>query len=317
MRFAIISDTHYYAPGQGKEGVWWNRTLQEETDRIGRCMVETISELRPDFVIHCGDITGYCDMENYGVALEVLDSLPCPWYAVVGNHDTWFPGVRDAFSDRFGAPRGQCFYSVQLGGLRFAFLDTCYWQAVDGSISTYLDKEMFDSGQIQGIAIAEDELEWLDAELEAHIDETVVLVSHAPLGFRPSYPVATMPDGSPGPEGGCPLIHFNAKCGVLGDIANREALRAILSRHGNVRMALAGHCHIFDRHEEDGIAFVQTGAMREYPSEFRMVEVENGVASFTTHGLKDPSFAERSYLEERNNRWVAGEEDDRTFTIAL
>ena len=317
MRFVIISDTHFYVPGAGKNGIWWNHTLQTETDQIGRCMVEAVSETNPDFVIHCGDITGTCDMGNYHLGAEILDQVPCPWYAVVGNHDTWYPGIRDAFSDRYGVPRGQCYYSASLGGLRFIFLDSCHWCTVDGEVSPYLDKELFDSGKIQGLYIPDEELEWLEEQLNAHSDETVVLVSHAPLGFKEIYPVVTMPDGSKAPPEGCALLHFNERCGVMGDIGNRVELRKMLEKHSNVRMALAGHCHIHDCHEEDGIAFVQTGAMREFPCEFRVVDVDSGVAAFTTHGLKDLSYSERSYIEERNNSWVAGKEADRTFTIPL
>jgi predicted phosphohydrolase len=317
MRFAIISDTHFYAPGRGKNGIWWNHTLQTETDEIGRRMVEAVSETNPDFVVHCGDISGTCDMENYNLGAEILDQLPCPWYAVVGNHDTWYPGVRDAFSDRFNVPHGQCFHSVALGGLRFLFLDCCYWETVDGDVSPYLDKELFDSGQIKGLYIGDEQLAWLDGELTTHKDERVVLVSHAPLGFKEIYPVVTLPNGSKAPPEGCPLLHFNARCGVMGDIGNRLAVRELLAKHSNVRMALAGHCHVHDHHVEDGIAFIQTAAMREFPCEFRVVDVDNGVAAFTTHGLKDPSYSKRSYIEERNNSWVAGKSADRTFTIAL
>ncbi len=317
MRFAIISDTHFYVPGAGKNGIWWNHTLQSETDQIGRRMVEAISEAEPDFVVHCGDITGLCEMDNYRLAEEVLDQLPCPWYAAIGNHDTWYPGVRGAFSDRFDAPDDRCYYSTSLGGLRFIFLDSCCWCTVDGDVSPYLDKELFDSGKIQGLYIPDEQLEWLDGQLAAYSKEPVVLVSHAPLGFKDIYPVVTLPDGSKAPPEGCPLLHFNVRCGVMGDIGNRPELRSMLTKHANVKMALAGHCHIHDSHQEDGIAFVQTGAVREFPCEFRVVDVADGVASFTTHGLKDTSYSDRSYIEERGNRWVAGTEKDRTFSVEI
>jgi hypothetical protein len=57
--------------------------------------------------------------------------------------------------------------------------------------------------------------------------------------------------------------------------------------------------------------------MREYPFEFRLVEVDHGLASVTTHGLNDPSFQTKSYINERGNRWVAGSDAERTFSISL
>lgn len=317
MRFAVIADTHFFAKGGRKDEVWWNRTLRSQTARIGSCMVDTIARMEPEFVIHCGDITGYCDLANYHAALEIMDRLPCPWYAVVGNHDTWFPGVRDAFADRNGLPHGQCYYSVALNHLRFIFLDTCYWRAVDGSVAPYLDKELFANDMIEGLYLADKEMEWLGSELEKHRDEPVILASHAPLGFKDAYPVTTLPDGQPGAPGGCSLLEFNKKCGRIGDIFNRREVRKLLAAHSNVRMALAGHCHINDFHEEDALAFMQTGSMLEYPFEFRMVQVENGLASVTTHGLDNPSFQAESYMTERGNRWVAGTDTERTFSFSL
>ena len=317
MRFAVISDTHLYVRGNGKDSIWWNRMLRSQTDRISSCMIDTISPMQPDFVVHCGDISGHCDLENFRTGLAILDRLPCPWYAVLGNHDTWFPGVRDAFSERNGLPHGQCYYSVSLGGLRFIFLDTCYWRATDGSASPYLDKQLFDSNMINGLYIDDEELEWLDTQLKTYSQEKVVLVSHAPLGFKDNYKATTLPDGQPGRPEGCSLLEFNTQCGIVGDIHNRLELRALLARHPNVKMAFAGHCHINDYHREQGIAFIQTGSMIEYPFEFRLVEIDNGVASFTTHGLNDPSFQKESFIEERGNRWLAGKDAERTFTVAL
>jgi len=317
MRFAVIADTHFFAPGRGKDGIWWNRTLQSKTHEIGRVMVDAIAQMQPDFVIHCGEISGCCELTSFNVGLQIMDRLPCPWYAAIGNHETWFPGVRNAFSDRYGLPRGQCYYSRRLGDLVFIFLDTCYWRAVDGSVSPYLDKELFDNDMIDGLYVADEEVKWSEDQLAAHRQETVVLASHAPLGFKDAYPVATMPDGSPGPKDGCSLLEFNRRCGRTGDIVNRVQLRALLSNYSNVKIAFSGHCHINDMHEEGGIVFVQTGAMREFPFEFRLVELEDGVASVTTHGLNDPAFQAESYMEERGNRWVAGTNAERTFTVSL
>ena len=120
-RFVVISDTHFYAPGrQEKDALCWNRVLQTRSDAIAQALVEAIRDLAPDFVVHCGDITGLCEMANWEFACQIMDQLPCPWYAVLGNHDTWFAGVRDAFSARFGVPAGPCYYGRDLGGIPFS-----------------------------------------------------------------------------------------------------------------------------------------------------------------------------------------------------
>ena len=318
MRFAVVSDTHFFAPGRGRDGIWWNRALNSRTAEIGESMVASVAATKPDFVIHCGDITGHCDMENWQTTLAIMGRLPCPWYGVVGNHDTWFPGVRDAFSDLYALPHHQCHYTRIMGNIAFIFLDTCYWRGVDGSISPYLDKELYDAGKIQGICIPPDEIEWLREQLEAYRSEAVCLVSHAPLGFKPLYPVATMPDGRPGRKGGTPLPEVTYGEGKrFGDLRNRSAVRRVIVDFDNVKLALAGHAHINDLCGEGGVAFIQTGAMREWPFEFRLVEVEDGVASVTTHGLDDPSLKVDSFKKEWGNSWVAGEAAERTFSVTL
>lgn len=317
MRFAVISDTHYYASNRTPDKAWWNRTLRSRTLEIGPCMVDTIARLNVDFVIHCGDISGYCDLENFETARKTLDRLNCPWYGVLGNHDSWFAGVRDAFSDHFDLPHGQCHYTRLLGGLRFIFLDTCHWRAADGSVSPYLDQQLFDAGQIEGLCVPDHEIEWLDRQLQQHQNEKVVLVSHAPLGFQEFYQAGTLPSGDPAPKFGCTYLDFNRACGRIGDIFNRQELRALITRHPHVKAALAGHCHINDYCLQGGIAFIQTGSMLEYPFECRIIEIDDDTAVVSTHGLDNPAFAADSYLPDRNNRWVAGTQAERTFSFSL
>lgn len=321
MRFAIITDTHFHAEGRGRDGAWWNRTLSSRSLDIGRCLADTLKELAPAFVIHCGDLPGSYDLRDWDAGMTIMDQIGCPWYGAIGNHETWNPGVRAAFAARFGLPGDHCYYTRTLAGIRFVFLDTCHWRAADGACSPYLSRELFDAGRIDGLCVPPEELAWLDAELAAAGDAPVCLVSHAPLGFKPLYPAATLPKGRPAPPGGTPLEMFNDRAGNCGDIVNRREVRAVVRRHANVRAAFAGHAHIHDFHIEDGIGFCMTGAIREYPCEFRMVDLIDGAAGpvlrVTTHGLRDARYAEASFMPEWNNRWVAGTAADRRFDITL
>lgn len=320
MRFAVISDTHFYAGGNGRDGAWWNRTLASRSLEIGRCLAETLKPFSPDFVIHCGDLIGTDRLDDWEAGMDIMERLGCTWYGAIGNHETWNPGVRAAFAARFGLPGDRCYYAKTLGGIRFVFLDTCHWRSADGACSPYLDRAQFDAGEIEGLALPEEELAWLDGELRA-ADLPVCLVSHAPLGFKPLYPAATRPKGRPAEPGGTPFETLNDRAGKLGDVVNRAEVRRVVARHGCVKAAFAGHAHINDLHREDGIAFCMTGAMREYPFEFRLAEVEKGAGGaamrVATRGLRDGRYARESFVPEWDNRWVAGAEANRNFTIPL
>jgi 3',5'-cyclic AMP phosphodiesterase CpdA len=310
--FAVISDTHFFAPDRAPaDKLYWNRVLQSRSADIAESLIDTIADMAPDFVVHCGDFTGMCDMENYDFGCQVMDTLSCPWYVAIGNHDTWYPGVRSAFSARYDLPEGQCFYRRDLAGLRFIFLDVAYWTSSEGQVSPYLDKDLYDSGNIRGMSPTEVELRWLEEELATSGDTPVILVSHAPLGFKDAYPLATLPRGRPVEAATTALVD------VMGDVLLRDQMRSIVRRHPNVKAAFAGHWHISDVTRSEGVLYCQTASLREYPFEIRLVRVHDGQLDVTTHELKDPSFRHLSFVQEWGNSWVAGAPGDREFSLDL
>ena len=309
-RFVVLTDTHFLAPGHRAEGkTWWNRVLESRCGEISEALVRAIKSLSPDFAIHCGDFTGHCDLVNYEFGVEVMNRLGCPWYAVPGNHDTWWPGVRAALAARYQLPGEDCFYARNLAGLRFIFLDVVYWTSNQGETTPYLSKELYDRGEISGMGPRQEELAWLEQEL-ATADRPIILVSHAPLGYRPAYTIPTLPYGMPAPRPQTSIV------ALMGDLLLRKDVRDIVRRSRLVKAAFAGHWHICDTIREDGVTFCQTGALREYPFEFRLVEVSGSELTVTTVGIGG-DFQCESYVESWRNRWVAGADGDRSFTVKL
>jgi 3',5'-cyclic AMP phosphodiesterase CpdA len=310
-RFVVLSDTHFLEPPQAADAkTWWNRVLEKQCTEIGAALVRTINQLEPDFVIHCGDFTGHCNLANYEFGLEIMNRLGCPWHVVPGNHDTWFPGVRAALAARCQQQGDDCYYARDLAGLRFVFLDVAYWSSTNATTSPYLDQELYDRGQIVGMGPSPEELVWLEREL-ASAGRPIALVSHAPLGYKPAYPIPTLPRGEPARQPQTSVSEF------MGDVLQRQVLRDLIRRCSLVKVAFAGHWHICDTIREDGVTFCQTAALREYPFEFRLVTVEAERLSITTHGLDDDSFQHQSYVEAWGNRWVAGTPSDRSFEVKL
>jgi 3',5'-cyclic AMP phosphodiesterase CpdA len=310
-RFIVLSDTHFLEPElAAKEKTWWNRILETRCVEIGAALVRTINRLEPEFVVHCGDFTGQSDLGSYALGVEIMNRLNSPWYVVPGNHDTSEPGVRVALAERCQQPGEDCYFARDLAGLRFIFLDVAYWTSTRGETTPYLDHERFDRGEIAGMGLSPQELPWLEQELAA-ASNPVVLVSHAPLGYQPSQPIKTLPRGEPPSQPRTPVVD------IMGDVLQRAAVRDLIRRYPKVKAAFAGHWHLCDMIREDGVAFCQTAALREYPFEFKLVTVESGRLAVTTLGLDDDNFQRQSYIEEWGNRWVAGTEADRTFQVQL
>jgi len=307
MRFVVMSDTHFYAPGTGKDGMMWHRTLHSRSEELAETLVESVRVAEPEFVIHCGDFTGLCEMDNFEYGKGVMDRLGCPWYVTPGNHDTWYPGVRGALGSLYDQSNGQCHYARDIKGVRFLFLDTCHWAAKDGSTSAYLDKELYDTGQIEGLYMPTDQIAWLRAELAEHADRKVVLISHVPLGYKDSYPRRTWSDGTKIPTGRVDLAK------MLEDVVNRAEMLDGINGCDNIIAAFAGHWHINDVTVKNGMMYCQAAALREWPFEFRVVELNDNEMRITTHGLNNTNLAKDSYVPERENDWVAGEADDREF----
>lgn len=122
VTFVHISDTHFGpSPGYARHGRVALPAAQRIVDAINRMPV------KPDFVVHTGDVVTAPGAAAYALAAETLGGLECPVYFVCGNHDdpagiqTWL---------RMGALEpllmdGQTLaFAWEVGGVRFVVLDT-------------------------------------------------------------------------------------------------------------------------------------------------------------------------------------------------
>ena len=308
-RFVVMSDTHFIAPPADQEGTWWNRTTHRFSREMGEALVETVTGLSPDFAVHCGDFTGMDTRKNYEFGVEFMDQLGCPWFGVPGNHDTWSYETREGFSKTFGCSEGKWSYSCEIPGLKFFFLDVVHWYSENGECSPFFDREKYDSGKITGMGPSEKDLIWLEKELEkTHLP--AVIVSHAPAAFKESYPLKTLPYGKP------VKAPMTPPSGFINDIIGREKLYRLTQKYPVVKVCFAGHWHINDALTFGGVLYVQTGCLREFPYEIRLVEYSEGRFRITTHGLKVQELREISYIKEWGNRWVEGEPDVREFVFS-
>ncbi|HIJ74845.1 MAG TPA: hypothetical protein HPP83_12160, partial [Candidatus Hydrogenedentes bacterium] len=137
---------------------------------------------------------------------------------------------------------------------------------------------------------------WLEDDLASNRDTPAIVAVH--------YPAISIPDR---------LRHPELKDG--GSLANGSLLLELLEGFPHVKAVFSGHVHMHFVARRGGITQVVTGALPEFPTEYREVRVYEDRLEILTHGLSDTSFAARSLIPGRD--WTAGEPCDRTVTIAL
>ncbi len=161
MRIVLVSDTHL-APRA--------TAFRENWEVVARW----IEEVRPDRVVHLGDITadGLSDENELGAARAVFDSLTVPIHFVPGNHDVGDNPLATGPSPDHPLDLARLATYRELFGIDRWMLDGGAWRIVALN------------AQLLGTGTAEEEAQfrWLEARLAKH-QGPVGLLLHKPL-FR-------------------------------------------------------------------------------------------------------------------------------------
>lgn len=193
---AQLSDLHIREPGRLAYG-------RLDTAPYLRRAVQSILHLKqsPDAVVITGDLSDFGRAAEYDHLAQLLAPLPMPVYLMPGNHDDR-DQLRRSFPDHgYLGDEGFVQYAVKVGALWLLALDTC------------------EPGHSHG-TLCERRLAWLEAQLDLHRGEPVMIAMHHP-------PFAT-------------LIGHMDRIGLLEGAA---ALEALVARHPNVERLICGHLH--------------------------------------------------------------------------
>lgn len=110
--------------------------------------------MKPDFLIHTGDISERGNILSLRQARALLDRLDCPYYTVMGDHD-----LCCSYSD-FDRDRSNCNY-VKVFGRRCLSFDHKGWHFI-----------------ILGVYPNQDELDWLRNDLARSKGCPIILSTH-------------------------------------------------------------------------------------------------------------------------------------------
>ncbi len=289
-RFVQVTDPHL---GSQVDGCWNNRVICTMMPEVMSCLRRDLAELKPEFILATGDLASSQTCDAMFAARDLMDSLGFPYYPMGGNHDFVLPESRTWFLDAFQAhlPVRRTYYSFSHRNLHFCVLDP-WWRLPDGRLQEHVERGV----PADKWAVPEEQVAWLEADLALHRGMPTVIAVHYPM---------------------IPIPERMRRDGMMnnGYLENGEELRALLARHPQVRAVFSGHSHMNYIVVEDGVTHVVTGALPEFPVEYRDIQVHDDRLVVSTCGLSNQSFAARSLID--GQEWTAGEPCDRSATIYL
>jgi 3',5'-cyclic AMP phosphodiesterase CpdA len=242
FRFAFLSDLHLMQNG-----------ALLSSQGIAACLtaVETLHP-RPEFILVGGDLVNRArdlTIEQAETSLDLFlkiwnDHTSLPAYWTFGNHDlvgTSNSAVvpdgkyygKGLFQNRLKLPR--LFYSFDHKGWHFVVLDDIEAEPDHSYIGKLFD----------------DELAFLQADLDAHRSMPTIICTHIPI-------LSNLPVGAMIARAAHQLPPKTPPKNLV--CTNGTILLDDLPRH-NVRAVLAGHLHYLEKIEMNGIQFINSGAV--------------------------------------------------------
>jgi 3',5'-cyclic-AMP phosphodiesterase len=207
-------------------------TRHEQNYRDFVSLIEEVNRVMADslnFAYLPGDNADHGGVEEYELVRQRLDQLNLPWFAIVGDHDVHLK-THDNFN-RFMMP--EAFYRFDLGLYSFLALDA------------------FASNDPKTFGISEEQLHWLEQELEA-----IAAAQKRSVLFLHCYP------------------------SELGEFSS--PLRNLIKKY-NVRLVDMGHTH-YNEIANDGhtlyTATRSTGQIEEGPVGFSITNLDHEVVSW-------------------------------------
>jgi len=224
--FAIIADSHITE----EEGLAIDGTIETGKKVAGmyRDIIERVSAMEPEFVVHLGDITHPAPSEpDYGDAAlafhKASDILSMPYYLVPGNHDIGeklHPALPELDADVSITKRNIGMYEQHFGRQRYSFKhQDCMFIVINSMLIN------------SGLEEEQDQWDWLEETLENHSGGRSFVFSHYPLYL------STADEAD----------HYDNI-----DQPGRSRLMGILAQH-NVEGFYAGHVHNFFYNHLEGM----------------------------------------------------------------
>jgi predicted MPP superfamily phosphohydrolase len=283
LTIAVMNDIHIGGP-QG--GGFQNTFLTADATEIMQPAVDAINEAGADLTLIPGDLTHDATWKQLSSLSLCLHGFDAPFMVCKGNHDRETSEAAARFDEAINTrARAGITWGEDLGLAReIAIL------VLESSWKK--DGQPYEPDNPPLASVDDGLIEQVLADLDRRRPQLLLVVSHYPLVSQAEYVASVQGNYAGHVEGGDVLLN------------------QLTARAGTV-LCFCGHNHY--HHIMTGERWLQcgTGAMLEYPAEFRIVTLRDNQVTITTHT------AARSILDKvpaPAQAWVAGRPQDREIT---
>ena len=285
LRIAQISDSHFTMNKENVPYMMFKNTCELLDDAI--MQVNTSGPY--DFVVFGGDLVDKAERTQFELFIDHANKLIYPWYVIDGNHDI---STDDSFTkSKYISTFGECNPNMANKNIYYAFTPK------EGYRVICLDSIIVDDG-ITKAGISEEQLSWLQKELNTYKEETVILCTHIPV--EEPYPNPQYP-------------HYKLK--------NEFELKRILNSHTNPVIVLQAHYHAAKIIQHNNLLIISCPSLVTFPNAFRVININTirnkvKVDVFLKEtNLKDVQSQARAGL--KNEKMFYGEESDRNNSFEM
>ena len=219
--FAAIGDPHI---SESQSPVYMYVKANDKSAELLANYVRDINAHVPrvDFTVLLGDVTERGSRAEFETARKIVDSLACPLYVAVGNHDNFGSDAKAGWRDFVG--RDSTNYAFDWLGFHFIVIDC--------TKNPYTQDAVDCDRAIRA---------WVRHDLIANRDKHTMIFSHYNMWERPWNPM------------------FDT-AGHYAEYDGMEEMRRVLERAGNVCAVVNGHVHANRMEVHNGIYYVDVGA---------------------------------------------------------
>ncbi len=287
LHFVQITDTHLHYSDR-KDG----ERLFGSSEKLLGDAVNQINEIPDlDFVLATGDLVDMPEKKLIKKFIEITMSLNNPMYVLLGNHDVSVNGGlrKKGFIKKFYSLENATSFTNKKTYYSFSPSEKFTFICLDGTT----DEVVTSHGHVD-----DEQLAWLQNELEANKDKYVIIALHFPV-IEP-YKSATHNILEP----------------------SRTKLLDIINSHKNVLAVFSGHYHAAKLFKIKNKIHNSCPAVVQYPNAFREITIlqedpKHIIFDFKWHPVDGQELRDKSKNNSKSWALTQGASEDREQRIKL